>query len=341
MKMRGKGRMILAAAACLAWHAASADDYASLVSLVSNGPSGGELSEMVAGVTGKKREAVVHAAPVRLGLIADAMGGSETGLDGVMESMMMTAVLDAASRSASSSSGMQSDISLKRNFTMTSIGGGTLPLSAAATFTRPVLGRVTSGFGYRAQFGRVHKGVDLHLNVGDTVRAAMTGVVERVGYEAAGYGNYVVITHSDGVETRYGHLQRPLVVKGELVYAGDAVALGGNTGNSTGPHLHFETRVMGVAVDPTTLFDFSSPMAYKASMIVADAAVSERQLLHTGFKAAQKSASLADQRTYVVRDGDTPRSVARRAGISVSRLCQLNMLSEQELLTPGRMLKLR
>ena len=133
---------------------------------------------------------------------------------------------------------------------------GKVPPSSKRDFYRPVLGTVTSGFGYRPRFNRVHYGVDISLNKGDTVRAALPGIVVFVNYEAKGYGNYIVIAHSDGMETRYGHLSTFLVSPGETVMAGDAIALGGNTGNSTGPHLHFETRYQGVPMDPAYVFDF-------------------------------------------------------------------------------------
>lgn len=98
----------------------------------------------------------------------------------------------------------------------------------------PEWGRITSGFGYRARFKRVHKGIDIAMNVGDTVRAIMSGEVKRVDYEAGGYGNFIVIEHDNGMETRYAHLSRALVDAGQRVFSGQVIALSGNTGNSTG-----------------------------------------------------------------------------------------------------------
>lgn len=119
-------------------------------------------------------------------------------------------------------------------------------------------GRITSGFGYRSSFRRMHKGVDIAMALGDTVRVPIRGRVERVGYEPGGYGLYIVVEHDDGMETRYAHLKRSMVSAGEYVAAGEAIALSGNTGNSSGPHLHFETRYHGVAIDPRSVFDFAS-----------------------------------------------------------------------------------
>ena len=125
-------------------------------------------------------------------------------------------------------------------------------------FAIPHPGMLTSPYGYRARFGRMHRGVDLRLNVGDTVRAAFDGRVRITNYEAKGYGNYVVLRHYNQLETVYGHLSKFLVKDGQEVKAGQPIALGGNTGHSTGPHLHFETRYMGYAINPQAIFDFGA-----------------------------------------------------------------------------------
>ncbi len=121
----------------------------------------------------------------------------------------------------------------------------------------PVRSRVSSPYGWRSSFGRMHKGVDLTLHVGDTVRSAFTGKVRLTKFEGKGYGNYVVVRHNNGLETVYGHLSRFLVKPGQTVKAGQPIALGGNTGRSTGPHLHFETRYLGLPVNPEWIFDFA------------------------------------------------------------------------------------
>lgn len=134
---------------------------------------------------------------------------------------------------------------------------GSLPSYSKKDFTRPVAGGdFTSMFGYREAHGRMHKGVDISLKEGDMVMAALPGVVGRIGYEPGGYGHFVVVIHSDGVETRYAHLSRITAVLGQKVAAGEVIALGGNTGNSTGPHLHFEVRKQGKAIDPLLVFSF-------------------------------------------------------------------------------------
>lgn len=130
-------------------------------------------------------------------------------------------------------------------------------------YFHPITGRVTSNYGYRPRFGRIHKGIDLKLNVGDTVRAAFSGKVRLTRFQRGGYGYYVVIRHDNGMETVYGHLSRFLVKPDQWVKAGEPIALGGNTGRSTGPHLHFETRYMGIAINPTAIIDFENGVTHK------------------------------------------------------------------------------
>ena len=125
-------------------------------------------------------------------------------------------------------------------------------------YVPPVPGAVTSSYGYRPKFGRIHKGVDLRLKSNDTVVAAFEGKVRVVNFEAKGYGNYVIIRHPNGLETVYGHLNKQLVKENQIVKAGQPIGLGGSTGRSTGPHLHFETRFMGYAINPAGIIDFAN-----------------------------------------------------------------------------------
>lgn len=149
----------------------------------------------------------------------------------------------------------------------TAYAGLTIPQTRAidvSGFTNPLkTRRVTSNYGFRPRFGRMHKGIDLGLNVGDTVVAAFDGRVRITKYEGKGYGYYVVVRHDNGLETVYGHLSRFLVKPNQYVRAGQPIALGGNTGRSTGPHLHFETRFMGLAINPAAIIDFENGVAHK------------------------------------------------------------------------------
>lgn len=132
---------------------------------------------------------------------------------------------------------------------------GQLPDYELSDFRMPVNGCLTSIYGYRPKYRRYHKGIDLRLQRGDTIRCALPGVVTKTGYDPGGYGNFVVVSHSGEVETLYGHLAKGLVNPGFTVEAGDPIGIGGTTGNSTGPHLHFETRYRGVPLDPLTWFN--------------------------------------------------------------------------------------
>lgn len=118
---------------------------------------------------------------------------------------------------------------------------------SSAGYGWPTCTRMTSGFGYR--WGRLHKGIDLGGNVGDPIAAARAGTVVFAGSQGA-YGNLVLVDHGDGVVTAYAHQSQMLVSVGQSVARGELIGQVGNTGRSTGPHLHFEIRVNGAAVDP-------------------------------------------------------------------------------------------
>lgn len=132
---------------------------------------------------------------------------------------------------------------------------GELPDYNQNDFIMPANGRLTSVYGYRPRFKRFHRGIDISLNSGDTVRCVLPGIVSKTGYEIGGYGKYVVVSHSGGIDTLYGHLYISSVVPGQKMMAGEAIGLGGTTGNATGPHLHFETRYRGVPIDPIPWFN--------------------------------------------------------------------------------------
>ena len=134
-----------------------------------------------------------------------------------------------------------------------------VPPISGVSYYSPEWGRITSGFGYREKFNRVHKGIDIAMELGDTVRVALPGIVDKVSYEAHGYGHYVEVVHDNGIVTCYAHLSSSLVKAGDKVDASQPIALSGNTGNSTGPHLHFETRYNGTAINPITVFNFYDP----------------------------------------------------------------------------------
>jgi murein DD-endopeptidase MepM/ murein hydrolase activator NlpD len=136
-------------------------------------------------------------------------------------------------------------------------------LEADCGFALPVIGTMTSPFGWR--WGQVHAGIDISLRTGDTIVSAFDGVV-RMSRWYHGYGNCVVVRHHNGLETLYGHLSQRLVNPGDLVNAGQIIGLGGSTGYSTGPHLHFETRILGKPFNPESLIDFKKDSLLQDTM---------------------------------------------------------------------------
>lgn len=211
----------------------------------------------------------------------------------------------------------------------------------------PVPGQLTSQYGYRAKFGRMHKGVDLALKMNDTVRAAFDGKVRLTNYEGKGYGNYVIVRHPNGLETVYGHLNKHLVKPNQVVKAGQAIGLGGNTGRSTGPHLHFETRFMGYAINPSAIFDFANHCTHTDTYTFTKQTYTQprnfapkRQLASQEGENPYKAASTTPS-TYTVKSGDTMASIAKSYGMSATTLRKINGMSNTERIRVGQVLKLK
>ncbi len=125
----------------------------------------------------------------------------------------------------------------------------------SSDFCFPIKHPKTSNYGWRWERG--HQGVDIGLTVGEPIHCAFSGIV-RVATTMGGYGNCIVVRHPNGLETLYGHLSKINVKPNQQVEAGEVIGLGGNTGNSTGPHLHFECRFLYQAFDPEWILDFSN-----------------------------------------------------------------------------------
>ena len=197
-------------------------------------------------------------------------------------------------------------------------------------FVLPVGGRVTSSFGARRY--RYHYGTDLKLYVGEPVKAAFSGKIRIIDYERYGYGHYVVVRHNNGLETVYAHLSEVLVEHNQTVEAGDTVGLGGNTGRSTGPHLHFEIRYLGNAINPENVIDF-----HTGTLRTNDYLITKNQTFYY-----QKEVLAMKAAKYItVRRGDTLSHIASRNGTSVSRLCRLNNISTKTTIRPGQKIRVR
>lgn len=209
-------------------------------------------------------------------------------------------------------------------------------------YVPPCLGYVTSNYGYRRRFRRMHRGIDLKAHKGDTIVAAFDGRVRLTKFERRGYGYYVIIRHTNGLETVYGHLSKFLVKPDQDVKAGEPIALAGNTGRSTGPHLHFETRYMGYAINPAGIIDFDKHEVRSPEYTFTKSTY-ERAPGYKGGKSSSSSSSNGGTgaATYKVRKGDSLSKIAQRNGTTVSKLCKLNGLSTTSTLKVGMVLKLR
>lgn len=185
---------------------------------------------------------------------------------------------------------------------------------------------LNSPYGIRKH--RLHRGVDLHLHIGDSVVAAYPGKVVVSKYNRRGYGNYVMIEHANGTRTLYGHLQKRLVEVGDIVEGGQLIGKGGNTGRSSGPHLHFEIRYGEVNIDPATVFDFEKgELLPNTDRYALAPAIDSHNAIQ---------AELSKHRFHRVRPGDTLGKIAQMYGTTVEKLCKLNKITRTSILRIGQ-----
>ena len=242
-------------------------------------------------------------------------------------------------------------------------------------YVMPIKGNyVTSQYGWRPKFGRTHKGIDLRAAIGDTVYSAFSGRVRLTRFERGGYGFYVIVRHENGLETVYGHLSRFLVKPDQYVKAGQPIALSGNTGRSTGPHLHFETRFMGYAINPEAIFDFANRCTHtdhytfskatytqsrdyspsKRYSAAKRSAVQEEKETATAKgknnkkdkeQASAKPASSKKSReesrtTHKVAEGENLTKIAAKNGLTVAQLKKMNGLTSDDVRV-GKVLRVK
>lgn len=190
---------------------------------------------------------------------------------------------------------------------------------------------ITSKFGARRN--RFHYGTDLKVQIGDSVRASWNGKVRIVGYDPRGYGYFIVIRHENGLETVYGHLSRPMVEEDERVFAGEVIALGGNTGRSTGSHLHYEIRLLGNAINPETLINIPKcACRYDSTYTVS---------LKETFPYYAQLKELQSAKYVVIKSGDTLSGLAKKYNTSVKTLCKLNKINANSIIRIGQKLRVR
>ena len=230
------------------------------------------------------------------------------------------------------------------------------------SYTCPYVTHPRSLFGYR--HGRRHQGIDLPYPTGTPVAAAFDGRV-RISDYVGGYGNLVVIRHANGLETFYGHLSKRNVESGDWVSAGDIIGLGGSTGRSTGPHLHFETRYRGAAFDPSWLIDFETGTLrhrllkvrswyFNPNQRYVQSIDDEDEIFRTDEEdrllaeeqarkeaAARAAAEAAAMKYHTVRSGDTLSAIARKYHTSVAEICRLNGIKASTILQIGKRLRVR
>jgi murein DD-endopeptidase MepM/ murein hydrolase activator NlpD len=193
-------------------------------------------------------------------------------------------------------------------------------------FAPPFANYITSPFGKRRFMW--HYGMDIKLAKGDTVKSAFDGIVRVIQYDRRGFGNVVVVRHHNGLETVYGHLFKVLSKPNQHVKAGETVGLGGNTGRSTGAHLHFEIRYYGEPIDPRHVIDYGSHTLRNDTLL----------LTKDNFEYLTE---LRKTVYHAVRKGEGLGSIARRYRTTVNSLCRLNGITPKTILSVGRRLVVR
>ena len=191
-------------------------------------------------------------------------------------------------------------------------------------YVSPCRGVVTSHYGWRE--GRIHKGIDIDLNKGDRVAAAFDGKV-RFAKAQGGFGNVVIIMHPNGLETVYAHLSKIKVKEGEIVLSGQTIGLGGNTGHSSGSHLHFEVHYLGHALNPGAIMSFTDHRLYHQSVTVKN--------LRRGLCAFPSNSNL-----HKVHKGESWYLIATKYGLSLKELMVLNGVGRRYYLKEGQQLRI-
>lgn len=237
----------------------------------------------------------------------------------------------------------------------------------------PIDGILVSSFKYRG--ARFHHGVDLDLDIGDPVKSAFDGVVRYAQYNRGGFGNCVIIRHYNGLETYYAHLSKINVRPYQRVNAGQIIGLGGNTGHSFGPHLHFEVRFYDNALDPSDIFDFEKKTLKDENLFICPsmfnyrAVSTKNQLLERYRNDPAMQSKITDDyeeklkdpdhqspeeihravtehhasnsKYHKVRSGDTLSAIAKKYGTSIDRLCALNGLRRTSVIQIGQKIRVR
>lgn len=214
----------------------------------------------------------------------------------------------------------------------------TFNIPGGNAYVHPVKGKVISKYGIRR--GRMHTGTDIKLVSGDTVRCAFDGKV-RLAKRFSGYGNLVLVRHTNGLETIYSHLKSISVKINDTIKAGDVVGLGGRTGRATTDHLHFETRLFGQHFNSEKYIDFENFSLRTEKIYYANRRfeIDKDKLKKKPTTAdAQMLASADGSTRHVIRRGDNLWTIARRYNTTVNKLCTANKITAQKTLKIGSVL---
>ena len=195
-------------------------------------------------------------------------------------------------------------------------------VSNIRAFHSPIPGKIYRGFSY------THKGMDLSLKKGDTVRAAFDGVVRYAKYNRGGFGNLVILRHYNGLETYYAHLSKLKVMVNQVVKSNEVVGLGGSTGRSRSPHLHFEVRYKDVPLDPQRMIDFDNHKLISPSFPICKSV----------FYPADYDGKAV---YYKIKSGDTLARIAKKCHTSVKEICAINKLKSNTVLRAGRSIRVK
>ena len=211
----------------------------------------------------------------------------------------------------------------------------------------PFKGRVTSKYGPRRR--GIHQGTDIDLETGDPIYATFDGRVRHTTYVARGYGHLIIIRHDNGLETFYAHLSEVNVKPGDWVTAGQVIGKGGNTGRSTGSHLHYEMRYKGHSFDPERLINFTTGDLRRETFLLKRTYFSPYSRFTQDFDEEVQSdeedkkiaAEAAAIKYHIVKKGDTLGRIAINNHTTVTKLCQLNGIKETSILRLGQRIRVR
>ena len=211
----------------------------------------------------------------------------------------------------------------------------------------PFKGRVTSKYGPRRR--GIHQGTDIDLETGDPIYATFDGRVRHTTYVARGYGHLIIIRHDNGLETFYAHLSEVNVKPGDWVTAGQVIGKGGNTGRSTGSHLHYEMRYKGHSFDPERLINFTTGDLRRETFLLKRTYFSPYSRFTQDFDEEIQSdeedkkiaAEAAAIKYHIVKKGDTLGRIAINNHTTVTKLSQLNGLKKTSTLRIGQRIRVR